>query len=177
MALVVLGIFSFVAAGVKGALVLALAHSFFMGAMYLMIEMVRERVGSPLIEDFRGLGGIMPVGWVITLLLSAAALGIPVFHGIEILSGVMIREPVQAVVAGVGLAVPAVVFLRVVRKTLGKTEHGKKKDLRGRELLILAPLVLLVIWIGIAPGGVLRSLDPVARAFVSRVSDQVVLTE
>jgi NADH-quinone oxidoreductase subunit M len=176
MALVVMGLFSFVAGGVKGALVLALAHSFFMGGLIIVMEWVQDELGV-FIKDMWGLRGIMPVGWVITLLLSAGALGIPVFHGIEIVRGGMTREPVQAVATGVALTVLAVAFLRLALKTLGKKEDGYKKDLHRREILILLPLVLLVIWIGIAPGGVLRALDPAARAFVSRVSDQVVLTE
>jgi NADH-quinone oxidoreductase subunit M len=177
MGVVLLGIFSFVSEGVKSAYLIAIGHGFFVGGLIFMTEMIRERTGSFRIEDHRGLGRIMPFGWLIAMLLMAGAVAIPVYHGLEIIRVAFERAPVQAAAAAVGLAVLAVAFARVARISLKRREDRQRRALRGRELLVLVPLALLVVWMGIAPGGFLRSLDAAAGDFVSRVSNHVVLTE
>jgi NADH-quinone oxidoreductase subunit M len=176
MALVIIGLFSFAAGGVKGALVLALAHGFFMSGLTIAVRSAEDQLGV-FMDGMWGMGRVMPAVWVILLLLSAGAVGIPVFHGIEIVRGGMSRWPVQAIAAGAGLAVLAAAFFRLLWKTLGAEGRGDKKDIEKRELLVLIPLLLFVIWIGVAPGGILKSLDPAVKDFVSCVSDQVVLTK
>ena len=95
----------------------------------------------------------------------------------EIIRAAFERAPVQASVAALGLAVLAIAFARVARVSLTGREDREKKLLRGRELLVLVPLVLLVVWMVIAPGRILRSLDAAADAFISHVSSHVVLSE
>jgi NADH-quinone oxidoreductase subunit M len=177
MGVVLLGLFCFASAGVKSAFLVAISHGFFMGGLILLTEMIRERTGSSLIEGQRGLVRIMPLGLVIAMLLTAGALAIPAYHGFEIIRGAMERSPVQAAGAAAGLAILAVAFARVARNSLRRSEGGDKLDLHARELLVLVPLVVLVLWMGIAPGGVIRSLDSAAHSFISRVSHGVVLTE
>jgi NADH-quinone oxidoreductase subunit M len=177
MGVVLLGIFCFVSEGVKSALLIAISHGFFVGGLIFLTEMIRERTGSFRIEDHVGLGRIMPLGRVIAMLLMAGAVAIPAYHGFEIIRVAFERSPVQAAAAALGLAVLAFAFVRVARVSLRRREDRDRKALRGRELLVLVPLVLLVLWMGIAPGAVLRSLDSAAGVFVSRVGNHVFLTE
>lgn len=177
MGIVLLGIFCFTSEAVKSAVLIALSHGFFVGGLIVTAEMIRERTGSFRIQDYRGLGRIMPLGWVIAMLLVAGAAVIPAYYGFEIIRAAFERAPVQSAAAAVGLAVLAVAFVRFARVSLERREVREKKALRGRELLVLVPLVLLVLWMGIAPGRILRSLDAAAGAFISHVGDHVVLSE
>jgi NADH-quinone oxidoreductase subunit M len=175
MALVVMGLFSFTVTGVKGAFLIALAHGFFVTGLTFVIHFAEDELGI-FIVDLWGMRRIMPAAWVSLLLLSAGAVGIPVFHGIEIAKGEMSRGPITAVAAGAGLAVLAAAFLRLLWNTRGNEGRGDKRDLERPMFAALVLLVLFVVWIGVAPGGILHWLDPAVSEFVSRVSDQVVLT-
>ena len=42
------------------------------------------------------------------------------------------------------------------------------RDLSRREAAILLPIVVLIVWMGVAPGSFLRSLDGTVELFVSR---------
>jgi NADH:ubiquinone oxidoreductase subunit 4 (subunit M) len=71
----------------------------------------------------------------------------------------------------------AVFFLKIVRRALaGKGERGRK-DLLGCDLLVLLPPVLLVIWMGVRPGVLLRHLDRSTERFISRVTEARLLKD
>jgi NADH-quinone oxidoreductase subunit M len=177
MGIVLLGIFCFTSEAAKSAVLIALSHGFFVGGLIATAEMIRERTGSFRLRDHDGLRRIMPFGWVIAMLLMAGSVMIPAYYGFGIIRAAFERAPVQAFVAALGLLALAVAFVRVARISLERRRDREKKPLRGRELLVLVPLVLLVLWIGIAPGRIFQSLDAAAGDFVSRVGNHVVLSK
>jgi NADH-quinone oxidoreductase subunit M len=58
---------------------------------------------------------------------------------------------------------------RMIFNPLDKPENEGLTDLTGRELAVLVPLVVGIVWLGLFPGPVLRRMEPAARRYVETV--------
>jgi NADH-quinone oxidoreductase subunit M len=185
MGLVVLGIFSFTNAGVEGAIYQMLHHGLSTGGLFLLVGMLYQRRETRLIEEFGALRRVVPryAGVFLVVLLSSVGLpGLSGFMGaFLILSGAFQTTRPFAVVAAIGIILAAVCLLRMYKRVLlGRVVHQANRGLRDlsfRETAILLPIVILVVWMGVAPGSFLRSLDGSVEAFVSRALSGSVLSE
>jgi len=63
-------------------------------------------------------------------------------------------------------------FQKVVFSKLDKEENARMPDLSLREVFVLAPLVLFILWIGIYPQTFLRYTEPVSANIVQVVNPQ-----
>jgi NADH-quinone oxidoreductase subunit M len=59
---------------------------------------------------------------------------------------------------------------KVFFNALEKPENKAMPDLSKRELVILAPMVALMIWIGVQPGPFLRRMEPTVQAVIEQVT-------
>jgi NADH-quinone oxidoreductase subunit M len=177
MGFVVLGVFALTVNGLQGGLVVMISHGLSTGALFLLLGMLYERRHTRLIEDFGGLGRVAPWFGTAFVITGLASIGLPGTSGFvgEFLAllGAFERYPVAAGVAATGVIFAAYYMLPMVQRIwynrLDRDENRNVPDLSGREIAILAPLLALMIWIGVQPAPILRRLEPAVEAVLERV--------
>lgn len=160
---VVLGIFAFNQIAVQGAIIQMVNHGLSTGALFLIVGMIYDRRHTRMISDFGGIAKSVPVLAVFFLITTLASIGLPGLNGFIgeffILLGSFNSElygnTTFAVIAALGVILAAVYMLwmyqRVMFGPLDKEENKKMIDLNAREIGLLIPLVIFMIWIGIRP--------------------------
>ncbi len=171
---VVLGIFSFDVAGVEGAVYQMLNHGISTGALFLLVGMIYERRQTYAIEDLGGLKKSMPRFAGLFLIVLLSSMGLPGLNGFVgeflILLGAFQTARPFAVAAGFGVILTAVYLLwmykRVMLGEIRNPANAGLRDLNRREGVILLPIVILIFWMGVAPGSFLRALDGTAERLI-----------
>ena len=184
MGFVTLGIFSFTQQGIDGAVFQMVSHGLVSGALFLCVGVVYDRMHTREISQYGGAVNVMPYYAAFFMVFTMASVGLPGTSGfvgeILVIVGGYKAAPWAAAVAATGLILGASYMLwlyrRVVFGEITNPEVAKMPDVNHRELLYFVPLILSVIWLGIHPGTILKSVSPaVARviAEVARPSDAV----
>ena len=159
MGFVVLGIFALTAVGIQGAIIVMLSHGASTGAMFLLIGMLYERRHTRTIAEFGGLAAVAPVMAAFFIFTALASIGLPGTSGFvgEFLAllGTFETHPWVAIISGTGVIFAAYYMLPMVQKIwfnkLDRPENEKVMDLSSRELTVLVPLVVLMLWMGFYP--------------------------
>ena len=163
MGFVVLGIFSFTELGMQGALYQMLNHGVSTGALILFVGFIYERRHTRTISEFGGLATPMP--WFATLFViaSLSSIGLPFLNGFVgeflILTGTWTSTFSHAwlvtMLAATGVIWAAVYMLWMLQRVLfGETtnpENARLRDLNARELGLILPLMLLMLFMGVYP--------------------------
>ncbi|MDZ7717291.1 MAG: NADH-quinone oxidoreductase subunit M [Balneolaceae bacterium] len=160
---VVLGIFAFNTVAVQGAVIQMINHGLSTGALFLIVGMIYDRAHTRQISDFGGIAKQMPVFTTFFMIATLASIGLPGLNGFVgeflILNGSFFSElyanKVYAVLAAVGVILAAAymlwMFQRVMFGPITNEENKKLLDLNRREIGLLIPLVIFMVWIGIRP--------------------------
>ncbi len=173
---IVLGIFSLRPEGAQGAILQSVNHGLVVAPFFFIVALLAARAGGS--QDIRDMGGIAmraPVLATLFLLVAMANLAIPGstnFVGeFLILLGVFQDAIVPAIVASVGVVLAAVYTLRAfIRSVHGRVgPRVETRDLRFADVLVLAPLVLVILALSLYPQVALErsersASDAVARA-------------
>ncbi len=186
MGYVILGISAAAAAGVDGdarAASLALsgatlemvAHGLITGALFLLAGSVWSRAETYELDELGGLAGRAPAMTGAVVLAAFASLGLPGLAGFvaefQIFAGTFAIYPAVAAVALVGLVITAALFLRMIQRAfLGALPErwASWPELSRTETLALAPVLALIVLIGVAPAWVLDVIDTTASQLVGR---------
>src|SRR5438552_1104220 len=166
MGLVVLGIFAFTLQGLEGATFQMLNHGLSTGALFLLVGMIYDRRHTRMISEFGGLWRQMPLYAVFFMVVMFASIGLPGLNGFVgeflILLGTFEFNRLFAVLAALGIILGAVYMLWMYQRVMyGEITHEENRhlsDLSGREIALLVPVVLLIVWIGIYPRPFLRPM-------------------
>jgi NADH-quinone oxidoreductase subunit M len=165
---VMLGLFAFNTQGVQGAIYQMISHGLSTGALFLLVGMIYERRHTRMIDDFGGLWKVIPLFSVILLVVMFSSIGLPGLNGFVgeflILLGAFGVTPLWTAAAATGVILGAIYMLwmyrRVIFGPLRNPANEKLTDLNGRELLLLAPIVVLIVWMGVYPRPFLRRIEP-----------------
>jgi len=164
MGFVVLGLFSFTELGMQGALYQMLNHGVSTGALFLFVGFIYERRHTRMISEFGGLAKPMP--WFSTLFVfaSLSSIGLPFLNGFVgeffILIGSWTSQAVGrpwlvTMLAATGVIWAAVYMLwmlqRVVFGKITNPENEGLSDLNRREIGLLVPLLVLMLFMGVYP--------------------------
>jgi NADH-quinone oxidoreductase subunit M len=160
MGFVTIGIFTFTQQGIEGGLIQMLSHGIISGALFLIVGVIYDRIHSREIARYGGLVHRMPVYAAIFMLFALANVGLPGTSGFVgeflVLVGVFQVNTWVAVLATTGVILSAAYMLWLYRRVIfGKLEKDDLKDIQDmnwREGLIFAPLVVVVLWMGVYPG-------------------------
>jgi len=144
----------------EGSVIQMISHGVATPALFLLVGMIYERRHTREISAFGGLAKTMPIFAFFLVLTTFASVGLPGLSGFIgeflIFVGAFKAWPVLGAIATAGVIFGAVYMLSMVRRVLfGPIRHSENqelKDLRLREILVLAPLVVLFLWIGLFPG-------------------------
>ena len=174
---VMLGIFALTVQSVQGALMVMINHGISTGALFFLIGMIYERRHTRLIADYGGLARVMPMFAAILALVTFSSIGVPGTNGFVgeflVLLGAFRTYPVLAFVASTAVIISAAYLLwaiqRIIFNPLDNPVNEHVPDLNRRELLLLAPLVAAILWLGVYPKPVLDRMQPAAERFVHTV--------
>jgi NADH-quinone oxidoreductase subunit M len=167
MGFVVLGIFAFTVQGMQGAMIVMLSHGASTGALFLLLGMLYERRHTRAIDQFGGLAAVMPVFATVFVFTALASIGLPGTSGFvgEFLAliGTFQTHPWVATIASTGVIFAAFYMLPMVQRILfnrlDNPENQNLPDLSRRELLVLTPLVVVMLWLGVYPKPVLDTMQ------------------
>jgi len=171
MGFVTLGIFTLNRSGVEGAILQMINHGIISAALFLCIGMIYERTHTREIKDYGGVAKSAPVYSTFLALFCLAAAGFPGLNAFVgeflIISGAFETQAWLGGMAiwGVALGTTYMVwfFYRVVMGEMNPGLEGLKLELNAREVVTLAPLAFLSLYLGLYPEAVLSYLRvPVA---------------
>ncbi len=165
-----LGIFAFTTQGLTGATFYMVNHGLSTGALFLVVGVLIARGGSRLISDYGGVAKVAPLLGGVFLLTGLSSLALPGMSTFVseflVLVGTFTRHRWYAVVATLGIILAALYILILVQRTMQGPVIEKVRafaDLTGREVWALAPLLALVIFLGIYPKPVLDVITPAVQ--------------
>jgi NADH-quinone oxidoreductase subunit M len=169
---VMLGLFALSATSIEGGVLQMVNHGITTGMLFLLFGVIYDRRHTRRLDAFGGLAKPMPVFATFFFVATLASIGLPGTNGFVgefmVLTGTFNSRMlghfsgVQAVVAAMGVVLGAVYMLMVVEKMffgpVTREENRSLSDVNDRELIAVAPLVMMVFAIGLFPD-----------AFVSRI--------
>ncbi|MDQ3712882.1 MAG: NADH-quinone oxidoreductase subunit M [Acidobacteriota bacterium] len=191
MGFVILGMFSFTEMGMQGALYQMLNHGVTTGALFLLVGFIYERRHTRAISDFGGLANVMPIYATLFVFTTMASIGLPFLNGFvgEFLTMIGMWNStalatingwnmnyIATLFAGTGVIFAAVYMLWMVQRVFfGKVTNPKNKnlaDLSWREIGLIAPLLFLMVYMGVYPAPFLNRSKESVVAIEQRLNNQ-----
>ena len=174
---VMLGIFALTIQGLEGGILQMINHGLSTGALFLIVGMLYERRHTRMIEDFGGLARIIPIFTAFFLIVTLSSIGLPGLNGFVgeflILLGTFRVHRLYAVLATAGVILTAVymlwMFQRVMFGSVTHDENRRLRDLTAREIAVLVPVLLVIVWIGIYPRPFLRVTEASVKQLLAQV--------
>jgi len=166
---VVLGIFSMTEEGIQGSMIQMINHGLSTGALFLIVGMLYDRRHTREISQFGGLSKQMPIFATFFMIVMLSSIGLPGLNGFVgeflILLGsfksAFLGSHVYTIVAATGVIFAAVymlwMFQRVMFGQLLNTANQSLLDLSKREIGVLLPIVIFIVWIGVYPAPFLKT--------------------
>lgn len=163
MGFATMGMFTLTVQGVQGSIFQMLSHGVISASLFLLVGVIYDRAHSRQISDYGGLVNVMPMYAAVLLVMTLASIGLPGTSGfvgefLTLVGAFQVHRGV-AVLAALGIILGACYMLWLYRRVmLGELSREKLRampDLNTREVLLFAPLLLAVIWLGVYPKYVL----------------------
>jgi NADH-quinone oxidoreductase subunit M len=179
---ITLGIFALTSQGLTGAIFYMVNHGFSTAALFLTAGWMIKRRGSTQISDFGGLQRVTPVLAWSFFLAGMSALALPGLSSFVseflVLLGSFAKYPVAAILGTTGIILAALYVLLAVQKSLhGETPSSSAGmvDLSLREKIAIAPVILVLVFLGFYPKPVLNVINPTTQSVMTHagVSDPV----
>ncbi|MGD9125839.1 MAG: NADH-quinone oxidoreductase subunit M [Planctomycetia bacterium] len=182
-----LGLFALDQLGGEGAILQMINHGLSTGGLFALVGMIYERYHTRQIDQFGGLARRLPWLAMLMLFMTLASIGMPGLNGFVgeflILAGTFCRAwsdgtivmQTWAVIAVLGVVLGAWYMLRMIRRVffgplkepkVKPSDHGEEaadhkiSDLSWREIGAMAPLVVIIVWIGVWPQFFLDRMSP-----------------
>jgi NADH-quinone oxidoreductase subunit M len=171
---VMLGIWGVTVISVQGALMVMISHGISTGALFLLVGMIYERRHSRMIDDYGGIARVVPIFSLILTVVALSSIGLPGLNGFVgeflVLLGSFGTYPWATGLATTGVIFAAAYLLwalqRMIFNPLDNPENKRLTDLSRRELAVMLPLIVGIVWLGLFPGPVLRRMEPTTQRFV-----------
>ncbi len=178
MGFIILGIFGMTVEGMQGGVIQMLNHGLSTGALFLIVGMIYDRRHTREISQFGGLARQIPVFSTFFMIVTLSSIGLPGLNGFVgeflVLMGTFnskfLGNPWYVVFAATGVILAAVymlwMFQRVVFGMSRSEENEKLIDLNRREIGLLLPVILFIVWIGVYPSTFLSKSEPAVQNIV-----------
>jgi NADH-quinone oxidoreductase subunit M len=175
---VMLGLFALNVEAVEGAIYQMLNHGISTGALFLLVGVVYERRHTRLIADYGGLTSIMPWYAVFFMIFTLSSIGLPPLNGFVgefmILVGAFQSHQVYAILATGGVVLGAIYMLWMYQRVFyGEVTHEVNrglKDLVPREIVVFAPLIVMVFLMGVYSKPIISRMEPSVTEFVQQMN-------
>jgi len=185
MGLVTAGIFAANEQAVAGAMIQMLSHGIVSAALFLCVGVVYDRIHSRDIDRYGGLVERMPRYSLFFMVFMLASVGLPGTSGfvgeILVMVGAFQVSTLLAALLATGMVLGASYMLylyrRVIFGKLTKEDLMSILDLSPREILVFAPLILIVIWMGVYPVSFLDPMEATVTNLVENYQDALAAAE
>ena len=158
----------------NGAILQMFNHGLSAAGMFFLVGVIYERTHTRNLEEFGGLFPLVPIYGGILIFTSMASLGLPGLNGFIseflVVRGAFPILTVYTVISMLGLLFTGAYILKGIKKVLHGPmnehwAHGEHKltEINTREILVMVPLMVLILWIGIYPAWI---LDVINKAVV-----------
>lgn len=162
--LIAAGLFTLQRHAYDGAVIQMLSHGINITGLFAVIAMIERRTGTRSISSLGGLAREAPWLAFFFMAILLGSISLPLTNGFVgeflLLAGLFQYNIVFSAIAGLGVIFGAVYMLRMYQGVmLGEIPPFRRSagslvtaDLTIPEMLVLIPVVVMIIWIGIAPG-------------------------
>ena len=193
-----LGVFAFSTQAQSGAVLYMINHGISTGMLFIVVGMLMARGGSRLISDYGGVAALAPLLAGTMLVAGLSSLALPGTNSFVseflVLIGSFPRQPVYTVIATAGIILAALYVLWFYQRLMQGPVRGaavvgtlegpgtatapeavaqraraRFPDLSIREVAVLAPLVAIILLLGIYPQPVLNVINPSVGATLTEV--------
>lgn len=165
------------AIAIQGAILQMFAHGIGISGLFFVAAKLEILAGSRDIHEFGGLGSVMPRYVFVFGLLVFSSLGLPFLAGfaaeILIFTGAFALAPWHTGLALLGLLATAVFLLNILQRLFTGPVHPSRSglaDISYREVFYISPLLVLTVWIGVAPDAWLAFSAPFVESFTLLIS-------
>ncbi len=177
MGIVMLGLFAMNSMGLSGAVYQMLSHGLSTGALFLLVGILYERRHTREISEYGGLAKQMPLFAFTFMVVMLSSIGLPGLNGfvgeILILMGSFEHHKLATGLAATGIILGAVYMLWVYQRVMfGKLTNPKNQDLPDlsrREIVYMAPLLVLIVLMGVYPQPFLAKMAPSVDQVLAQV--------
>jgi NADH-quinone oxidoreductase subunit M len=175
---IVLGTFAITSQGLQGGLLQNVNHGLSTGALFLLVGMISDRRHTREIAHLRGLQTAAPIFAAVFTAVMLSSIGLPGLNGFVgeflVLVGSFVTRRWWAVVAAAGVILAALYLLWAYQRVF----HGEVDDdnrhfpeLTWREGAVMAPLLALIVFLGVYPKPVLERMEPAVDRLISHVEE------
>ncbi|WP_197380662.1 NADH-quinone oxidoreductase subunit M [Mycolicibacterium mengxianglii] len=176
---IILGIFVMTSQGQSGSTLYMVNHGISTAALFLLAGFLVSRRGSRLIAAYGGVQKVAPVLAGTFLVAGLATLSLPglapFISEFLVLIGTFTRYPVFAVVASTALVLSAIYILWLYQRMMTgpvKEGNGEVRDLLPREIAVVAPLIALLLVLGVYPKPALDIINPAVNHTLTTINQQ-----
>jgi NADH-quinone oxidoreductase subunit M len=177
---IVLGTFALNTEGIEGGLLQMVNHGVSTAALFLLVGMIYERRHTRQIDELGGLQKSAPVLAAVFTLVMLSSIGLPGLNGFVgeflVLVGTFNAHRWLAIVATGGVILAALYLLWAYQRVFHGPAEGanaEMPDLKLREGLVLAPLLVLIVAMGVYPKPVIERMEPSVDALVAHIETHV----
>jgi NADH-quinone oxidoreductase subunit M len=181
---VVLGTFALTTTSASASVVQMVNHGLSTGALFLLVGFLYDRTHSRAIADYSGLAKAAPILGGLFLVTAMSSIALPGLNGFvgefPILLGAFQTTRWAAVLAAFGVILAALYLLWAYQRMFHGPVEGSAVgilDLNAREIFVLAPLVVLMVAIGLYPQPVYDRITPSIEAVIAEVAPQNVAAQ
>ena len=157
----------------NGAVLQMFNHGLSAAGMFFLVGVIYERTHTRNLKEFGGLFPLVPVYGGILIFTSMASLGLPGLNGFVseflVVQGSWPVFPLFTALAMIGLFFTGAYILKGIKQVLHGplNEHwaGHITDINARELMVIVPLMVMILWIGVWPGWILGVINHAVAVF------------
>ncbi|WP_203236592.1 NADH-quinone oxidoreductase subunit M [Nocardia panacis] len=175
---IILGIFAMTSQGQAGATLYMVNHGISTAALFLVAGFLVSRRGTRLIADFGGVQKVAPVMAGAFFIAGLATLSLPglapFVSEFLVLVGTFTRYGLAAVIATSALVLAALYVLWMYQRMMtGPVKEGNERlyDLVPRELAVVAPLIVALLFLGVYPKPVLDFVNPAVAHTLTTIGE------
>jgi NADH-quinone oxidoreductase subunit M len=173
---VVLGVFAFTKQGLDGGVLQMVNHGLSTGALFLLVGMLYERIHTRELARMGGFANITPWLAGVFLFVALSSIGLPGLNNFVgeflVILGTFGSNVVFGSIAVVGVVLGAIYLLWAYQRMAygdPREEHRGHRDLTVREYALLAPVLAMILVLGVFPRLVLDRVSPTTTKVVQQV--------
>jgi NADH-quinone oxidoreductase subunit M len=173
---IVLGTFALTTQGIQGGVLQMVNHGISTGALFLLVGMIYDRRHTREIAALKGLQKSAPLLAAVFTVVMLSSIGLPGLNGFAgeflILVGSFLTRRWWTVVAATGVILAALYLLWAYQRVFHgepDADNADTPDLTWREGLVMAPLLGLIVFLGVYPKPMLERIEPAVDRLVSHI--------
>ena len=151
----------------NGAVLQMFNHGLYSAGMFFLVGVIYDQAHTRKLSEFGGLWAILPVYGTVLVFTSMASLGLPGLNGFVseflVVRGAWPVLTLATALSMIGLLFTGAYTLKALRDVLhgplNKRWVGHLSEINSRELIVMAPLMVLILVIGIWPTWILEVIN------------------